>query len=211
MPEDVVVARSIEEVLRLREAWESLPIDQPHADLDLFLAIIDERDEASRPHAVMLLDGDRPVALLASRFEVIRLVARFGYQPVFSPRVRSLTVVPGGDVVNGTGAARELAHSLLESLRKREADVVVFPFMRLGSALDTEISNAVSPLRRSHFAEVRTHRRLHLPSSFDEFLASRSRKTRSGVRYDSKRLEQRLGDRLGIKRLDSPDDIDRIF
>ena len=211
MPESVVVARSVDEALALREAWDSLPIDHPHADLDFFLSVVDERDEALRPHAAVVFDGGGPVGLVAARLETIKLVTNFGYRAVYSPRVRALTVVPGGDVITRDSAAGDLAGSLLRSLREREADVVVFPSMRRDSALFGEMVRAVGPARRSHFTEVRTHRRLHLPGNLDEFLATRKKKVRAGVRYDSRRLEKRIGDRLRIERFDSPEDIDRIF
>ena len=206
-----IVARSVEEALALRETWTALPIESPHADLDFYLAVIDEREEVVRPHAVVLLDDGAPSALLAARLEHVPLVASVGYREVYRPRVRALMLVPGGVVAPSRPAARELVGSLLHSLREREADVVVFPSLRHDSELFAEVQDVFRPFRRSHFAEVRTHRRLRLPATFEDFLAARSRKVRSGIRYDAKRLEQRLGDRLRIERLGAPADLDRIF
>jgi Acetyltransferase (GNAT) domain len=206
-----VVARSVEEALALRETWMALPIESLHADLDFYLTVIDAREEVVRPHAVVLLDDGTPSALLAARLEDVPLVASVGYREVYRPRVRALMLVPGGVVAPSRLAARELTRSLLRSLREREADVVVFPSLRSDSALSAEVHAAFGPLLRSHFAEARIHRRLRLPATFEDFLAARSRKVRSGIRYDAKRLEQRLGDRLRIERLTAPSDLDRIF
>jgi hypothetical protein len=206
-----VVARSVEEALALRDAWEALPIGGPHADLDFYLAVIDERGEALAPHAVLLLDDGVPSALVATRLEEISLVATFGYREVYRPRVRAFTLVPGGVVAPDPSAERELARCLLRSLDEREADVLVIPSLRRDSELFAFVHDVAGPLRRSHFAEIRAHRRLHLPPTFDEFLASRTKKVRSGLRYDAKRLEQRLGDRLRVERLDAPGDFDRVF
>jgi CelD/BcsL family acetyltransferase involved in cellulose biosynthesis len=207
----IVVARSVEEVLALDETWRTLPLDHTHADLAFFLEVIDERQDAIRPHAVVVFEGGGPVGLLATRLETIRLHTTFGYRTVYSPRVRALTVVPGGYVASSQLVAQSLVQSLLESLRMREADVVIFPSMRRDSDLFAQLLRTVGPLRRSHFAEVRTHRRLHLPATFDEFLAARNRKVRAGVRYDSKRLEQRLRGRLRVQRFDRLHDLDAIF
>jgi hypothetical protein len=206
-----VVARSTEDALALRNAWDSLPIGSPHADLDFYLAVLEERDEALGPHAVLLLDEGLPTALVAMRLEEIPLVTMFGYREVYHPRVSALTLVPGGVVAPEPSVERELARELLGSLGNREADVLVFPSLRRDSELFATLYEGVGPLRRSHFAEIRTHRRLHLPPVFDEFLASRTKKVRSGVRYDRKRLEQRLGSRLRLEQLDAPGDLDRIF
>lgn len=206
-----VVARSVEEVLALRDAWTALPIGGPHADLDFYLAVIEDREEALAPHAVLLLDDGAPSALVATRLEEIPLVATFGYREVYRPRVRALTLVPGGVVAPSPPAERELAGHLLQSLRENEADVLLLPSLRCDSELFSTAYDSVGPLRRSHFAETRAHRRLHLPPTFDEFLRARTKKVRSGVRYDTKRLEQRLGDSLRLKRLDAPHDFDRVF
>jgi Acetyltransferase (GNAT) domain len=206
-----VVARSKEEALALRGEWEALPIENPHADLDFFLTVIDAREEALRPHVVVLLEDGVPAALGALRLEEIPLIASIGYRDVYRPRVRALTLVPGGAVASSRSAERQLAAFLLRSLQAKEADVLLFPSLRRDSALFEVIYASVGPLRRSHFAEVRTHRRLQLPATFEEFLASRTRKVRSGVRYDAKRLEQRLGDHLQFLRLDAPEDFERVF
>lgn len=206
-----VVARSVDEVLALRAAWSALPIESPHADLDFYLAVIDAREEALAPYAVLLLDGEIPSALVATRSEETSLVTTFGYRELYRPRVRALTLVPGGVVARDPTDEHELGRSLLRSLGEREADVLVLPSLRCDSELFTFLHGAAGAFRRSHFAETRTHRRLHLPETFDEFLASRTKKVRSGVRYDSKRLEERLGDRLRLERLDAPGDLDRVF
>ena len=145
------------------------------------------------------------------RLEEISLPASFGYRTVYNPRVRALTLVPGGAVLNDPAASAVAARSLLESLDGAEADVAVLPSLRRDSALFALLTSSVGPARRSHFAVVRTHRRLHLPGSFEEFLAARTKKVRSGVRYDAKRLEQRLGGRLRIERFDSLDTVDTMF
>ncbi len=207
----VIVARSQDEVEKLRPAWEALPVAHPHADPDFFLSVIAAREGAIRPHAVVVSDAERPVGLVAMRLEETRLPASFGYRTVYSPRVRALTLVPGGAVLDDPAVAAAAERSLLDSLQAGEADVAVLPSLRRDSALFASLMGSVGSARRSHFADVRTHRRLHLPGSFDEFLAARTKKVRSGIRYDAKRLEQRLGGRLHIERFDSLGDVETVF
>jgi CelD/BcsL family acetyltransferase involved in cellulose biosynthesis len=164
-----------------------------------------------RPQVVLVLEDEQPLGLVAARLEEVRLVTSLGYRPVYSPLVRALTVVPGGDVVRTSQAAHAMAKALLASLSGGEADVVIFPSMRRDSLLYAEMSAAVPWLRRSHFAEVRTHRRLHLQQSLDDFLAARKRKVRAGVRYDAKRLEKRLGNRLRVGRFTLPEQLEQLF
>ena len=207
---EVIIARSDADVRSLGAAWDAVRVDNPHADPDFFLSVVGEREEVVRPHAIVV-DAVHPAALVAMRLEKIALPASFGYRTVYSPRVRALTLVPGGAVFADPEAAVDVVESLLTSLANGEADAIVMPSLRCDSPLFSTFSAAVGRARRGHFAEVRTHRRLHLPNSFDAFLAGRKRKIRSGIRYDAKRLEERMGDRLRIRCLDSPEEIDIIF
>ena len=172
----VVIASSQGEVEELRPAWNSLPVDHPHADPDFFLSVIAARDAVVRPHAVVVSDAGCPVGLVAMRLEQTRLPASFGYRTIYNPRVRSLTLVPGGAVLNDPTAAAAAERSLLDSLQAAEADVAVLPSLRCDSALFASLTSSVGPARRSHFSTVRTHRRLHLPGSFDEFLTRPGRR-----------------------------------
>lgn len=211
MSKHIVIARSKDEVLALRSDWESLCVEHPHADLDFYLTVIDERPEAIRPHSVIAYEDEKPVGLLAARLEEISLDTRFGYRIVYRPKVRALTFVAGGSVARSETAIALLISSLDASLRAGEADVAVFPSLQRETPFFEALEKAAGRYRQQRFAEVRTHRRLTLPPTFDDFLKARSRKVRSGVRYDAKRLEARASGELRIERLDSPGDFDRIF
>src|ERR687885_684268 len=50
--------------------------------------------------------------------------------------------------------------------------VVLFPSMRVGSAVFAAANALGGALRREHFSETQIHRRLTLPATYDEFLAT---------------------------------------
>jgi CelD/BcsL family acetyltransferase involved in cellulose biosynthesis len=211
MSKQVIVARTDGEVRALRHDWDSIGVEHPHADLDFYLSVIDTRPEVERPHSIIAYDDGQPVGLIAARLEEIRLDTSFGYRNVYRPRVRALTSVPGGCVIRSEAAVAPLVTSVHQSLRSGEADVAVFPSLRRDSHLFEALAHDTGRLRQQHFVEVRTHRRLHLPSTYDEFLSSRTRKVRSGIRYDAKKLEGKMGSELRVERLASTDELDRIF
>ena len=151
--------------------------------------------------------------LLAARREKIVLETRIGYRTVYRPTVRALTVVHGGLIAaagNG-GSMATLASAVDRSLRTGEADVVVLPSLPVDSPAFQAFSSLGGALRRGHFAETRVHRRLELPESFAAFLASRSKKVRTGIRYDSKKLLEAYGDELSVEAFRRPEDFNRIF
>jgi hypothetical protein len=54
-------------------------------------------------------------------------------------------------------------------------------------------------------------RRLVLPGSFDDFLASRSHKTRKGIRQDERRLRAAFGDTLEVAIVRDPSGLERLM
>src|SRR5919198_1368030 len=81
----VVVLRSIEEVQAARERWQRARWGTFEADQDVFLTVIDARDEALRPHVVLVERGDRIEAGLVARLERAPLECRFGYKVLYRP------------------------------------------------------------------------------------------------------------------------------
>jgi CelD/BcsL family acetyltransferase involved in cellulose biosynthesis len=212
MADRVSIARSSEEVEELRERWQRMPVRQVHSDIDFYLAVVRTRTEVLRPHVVLVERDGNPAALLAARLEQIPFEASIGYRVVHRPLLRTLTVAHGGLVSNdGEERLRALLRAVDECFRKGEADVIVFPSLEVGSAEYRVASSMAGPLRRQHFAETRTHHRLVLPASFDEFLASRGRKVRSGLRNHANRLRRVFGDELTVDSMREPADFDCIF
>ena len=208
----LLVASSEDAVVDMRGAWQSLPVSRVDADLDFYLAVVRSRSEVQRPHVVLVETDGAPSGILVGRLEGVTLDTRIGYRSVYQPTVRSLTIVHGGII-----ATREmedllaLRDSLEESLRRRDADVLFFPSLHVASAAYSVFASMAGTLRRQHVIETHFHRRLALPGNFDEFLASRSRKIRSGIRYDTKKLLLAFGDDLKIDVAREPADFDRIM
>ena len=184
-PVEVVTARTAAELERLRTRWERVPWEREEAELDYLLARVRLRPEAIAPLGVLVCRDGEPLSGLAGRVEERRLPARLGYLAVVAPRLRLLHVVQGGIV--GTAA--------IEALRPLlgEVDAVVFPPLPVDSDLARAAAALASPLRRQPFVAAGARRVLALPASYEEFLASRSRKVRFGLRYDAKKLLAALG------------------
>jgi Acetyltransferase (GNAT) domain len=123
--------------------------------------------------------------------------------------VRALQVVDGGIVGEG-GVLTALVGALRDALESGEADVVLLPPLELGSAPEAAFASLGGPLDRQPLIASWTRRLLQLPASFDEYLASRSHKTRKGVRQDERRLATAFGDRLSIETLREPGDLARL-
>jgi CelD/BcsL family acetyltransferase involved in cellulose biosynthesis len=206
------VARSEEEVDALRDDWRRLEVPLVHADPDFFMTVVRVRPEVERPHVVHTSGGNGSSALFVARKERIPLDTRIGYRTLYRPTVSAITAVLGGVIAPKPGPAlAALVESLESSLGAGEADVLIVPSLRVDTPAFEALASLGGAFRRQRFVETRTHRLLELPATFDEFLASRSKKARSGIRYDSKKLLEQFGSELRVETLRDPGDFDRVF
>jgi len=168
-----MILRGRDEVEARADDWRRIVWPSEQGELPYFLA------EPGEPLALLA-----PPAALAGKVDDRRLESRVGYLRAYAPRLRILRV----NAVVGNAAG--LARTALE-----EVDVVAVPAL----PLDSPEYRALAPLASGRHASW-TRRRLILPESFDAFLAGLSRKSRSGVRYDAKRLEETFDARVEIVR-----------
>jgi len=194
----VVIARSAEELERLRARWPRIGWEREEAELDYLLVRARTRPEVVAPFALVV--GREAGA--AGRIEERPLPARLGGRALVAPKARVLRIVEGGLV--GVAAVEALRPAL------RGVDAVAFPPLPVGSELARAVHHFGNPLRRQPFAPVSTRRRLVLPGSFEEFLASRTRKIREGVRYDSARLEEAFAGARHVRVLRRPEDAEQL-
>lgn len=138
--------------------------------------------------AVMRVAGG---AALAGRISKRRFESRVGYLRVYAPTLRVLRLV---DVVGDAAAiVRDVLH---------DVDVATTPAL----PVDSVEYRSLLPLNGDPWTPTWERRLLVLPESWDAFLASRTRKIRAGIRYDSKRLEESIDARVRIVR-DWTDDL----
>lgn len=206
----VDVARTIDELERLEQIWRSVRWTGEQAEHPLFLAAARARSRLGRPFALLVSGGDDTVAAAAGRIESRRLETRLGYLPVFAPELRILQLVPGGVVAEDDDARTELVSQLESTLAEGEIDALAVPALPIQSELYRALAELGGWRRQQHFVPSWTRRRLLLPASFDEFLASRTRKIRAGIRYDTKKLVEAFVERLSVEIFRDDTDFDRL-
>jgi CelD/BcsL family acetyltransferase involved in cellulose biosynthesis len=208
----VTVLRTVQEVAAARDRWQALPWGTFEADQDIFLAVIDARADALRPHVILVERDGEIEAALVGRLERVPLECRFGYKVVYRPTVRSITVVHGGLVgAEDEALARLLLGALERSLAAGEADVASLPSIRSDTPFFRLATTTPGLLRRQHFAEPRMHHKLELPESLDALLAPRSRKARYNIKRYNDIFERAFPEELRLEVLRSSEDARRII
>lgn len=209
---DVTTVRTVQQLERLRGAWSALQGDAVTADLDYSLTLLEHGPRVERPHVVLFERGGRPAGMVIARLESVQLASKIGYKTVYRPRVRALRVAYGGMLGEAAGElAPHAVAELMVALRCGEADIVLFPNLRTDGAVFAEATKKPPFLLRQHAFDVRIHRRLGLPDSFDTFLGSLSRRTREGIRRNERRLLRTIGDQISVRSLDGRDDVEAFF
>ena len=206
----VEVARTFEELDRLRPVWDELPWEREEAAHDYYVARLRSRPEVQGPFAVLVHDEAGAIGGIAGRLEERRLKTAVGYKVIYAPRVRLIHVVDGGIAIGNPAALRPLLDALEGALARGEADAVAFPPLELGSELLAAVSALGDPSRRQPLIAPWTRRRLVLPETFEEFVSSRSANTRWRIRRDAKRMAATFGDRLTVEIIRDGSGVERL-
>jgi hypothetical protein len=189
----IEVARTFEDVERLADLWDAVAWQREEAERAYLVARSRARPDSIAPYAVLAEDGG-----LVGRIDERELRATVGYKTLYSPRVRLLHVVDGGVVLEG--AALEAAVATVDAaLRAHEFDAVALPQLPVESPVLAAFETLVGALRRQRRSRPQPRRRLVLPATFEQFVASRSANTRWRIRRDARRIEETFGDQLSLE------------
>jgi hypothetical protein len=206
----VHVVRTAEEAERLRLLWGAFPWEREEAELDYLLTRLRFRDDPASPYGVLVTADGEPAAAAVGRLEHRRLDARVGYRSVYAPRARVLQLVDGGVVAPRPEALPLVVDGLRGGLERAEADAVAVPPLAVGSPLAEALGSLGGPLERQRAISPWPRRRLVLPATFDEFVASRSANTRWRIRRDARRLQAAYGDELTVAIVRTEDGLERL-
>jgi len=194
-----LVLRTPDEVEAAKAELEALPWRRLDPVPDYALAVVRSRPEVVGPHVELLLSPAGERIAFVGRLEDVPLTVAVGYRTLYRPVLRAITLVHGGvDGADSPAAAAMLVERLRGALAAGEADVVSLPAIPVGSHLHAA-ATAVPWALRNHLARPSTHWALRLPDSYDEFLRSRSKKTRENVRVYRNRLHRDHGDDLSLR------------
>jgi len=206
----VHVARTLDEVERLGSLWDAVPWEREEAEREYLLTRLRYRPEGATPFAAVVTDGDEPAAAVAGRLETRPLETHVGYRNVYAPRLRLLQLVDGGIVAARPDALAPLRAALRGALDRGEADALLVPPLPVGSELAEMFASLGGPLERQRAIAPWTRRRLVLPATFEEFVASRSSNTRWRIRRDAKRLRAAYGEELSVEIVRDPGGLERF-
>lgn len=198
-PATVVTIRDRSEVERLREYWSRWQW-HPNADIDFYQDIVRSWQTRCKPHVLVLYRNGVPDAILVGRAENTRIECKIGYKTLCHIKARQLTFIYGGQLGNFSSAnSAVFFKEIMESLRRKEADVAEFHFLRTDSPLHSLVSGVQVGLGRDFAPCVQIHRSTDLPSSGEEFYGMLSVKVRKNQRWQAKKIIQEFDGDVRIR------------
>jgi hypothetical protein len=204
-------ATTVEGIQALRSVWEALPT-HPNAEIDHYLNVVLSSPSVLRPHVTLVVRNGQPVCLAAARIETFPLKFTFGYRVLFSPVLKSLTVIYGG--MSGDLSPENCAVLVREFLRllaAKEVDLITLTSLGVTSPMYEAATSIPGPLCRDRTAVRNTHWRMTVPESLDAFYKSRSKKHRYWLRRIEQTLEKEFPGAVEYVTYQDPSNLDRLF
>lgn len=213
---DRIIAKTAHEFALIRDDWmelrnrySSVTLD---SDPDFFLNILSNLGDETRLHVVIFYPAGKPCCGILGRYARERIVSKLGYLRFKSPRLRTLTVVYGGFLSDGSPISHSAVHEYCQGLL-REGTVDVLIFHHLG--MDDGIANAlIQNLRRkinvvSHH-EVRWVLDLVDPQTQERIVVNSS-KTRSTFRRKDRKFVEHFGGAVQLRRFQDSAEVDEFI
>lgn len=185
---EIRIARSVSEVEALREPWTKWPSHRD-SDIDFYLMIIRSYPEVLHPHVIALYRDGELQAVMVGRLEEKRLSFNVGYLRPFRPRARCLTFVYGA--VHGNNSPENtqiLLGSVMDSLKRGEADLAVLEFVPVGTPLYELALSIPSFLARDSRQTGQGHDKLTIPENFEAIYGRMSPKHRKNIKRETRQL-----------------------
>ena len=208
---DIKIARSVEEVKELRAIWKKMQC-HPNADIDTYLTVLSSREDILRPHVMTLYMNPDPISMVVGRIEYLRLELKIGYKVLFTPRIRSLTIVYGGILGKTTPETTEVLFlELMNNLAKGEADAISFSNLRTDSEMYRLATTMPNVLFRSFFKVPNLHWRMTVPRRMDEFYQTIDYKFRKNLRRSVRKLVKVYPDNVTVQCFREKHEVDRFM
>ncbi len=205
-----VTAASLDELAALRDEWLQLysrqPIVTPWSHPDRYVAELRVAAPGTAPHVTLLRGRAGQRGMIVGRTFDARLPCQVGYLTVQTPRVRLLHVVHGGLLTDGTAVVRQaIVDHLRQLLRRGGVDLVSINHLPLEHECWGDLLQAGAVAQQAE-----PHWLLRMEGSYDDVLGQFSAKQRNNIRRNDRRLAERLGGELSLRRFDAPESLEEF-
>jgi hypothetical protein len=211
--DDVRVAaiRTLDELEELRDEWLPLIASSITTHPDYYRAVIETEPQVEAPYVLTARRDGRLEAMLLARFERIPLPCKLGYRTVYAPTVRSITVIYEGYLGDVEEHGPRLVSELRAAIDRGVADVLLFRHLNVDHPLHRVATESGRLLTRQRLGRRMICWERTLPPTYDEFLGSLSKSTRTGLTRYIKKVDRDFDGRLETRRFRDANELDDYF
>jgi hypothetical protein len=199
--------KNLDELEGLRDSWCAMQ-SNPNSDIDFYSDVVHSWRDRCRPHVLVISRNGRLDALLVGRAETARIECKLGYKTLFHIRARKLTFIYAGAMGEISPHYCELfLDAIRDTLKRLEADLAEFNFVRTDSALCQSLST-VKDLRLTT-SVVQAHRSTEIGHTAQDTFRKLSSKRRRNLR--NKKIQQDFAGQIKLRCFRELDGIAEMF
>lgn len=199
----------LDDLERVRDDWLELQ-SHPWSDFAFFTQRLAREDGFVRPHVLRIEHPDGRRSLCVASIASEEIAWRIGSATVLRSRARVLRLGTGSVMGDDSGeTAAIVVHHVLERLAAGDADVAYLHQIREESPLVEAAASIPGVLTRDPFVRRAPRWVLDLPATFDEFVASRSKSVKKGLKRNATLVRREIPD-ARVARYSKPEDFERI-
>lgn len=213
---EIEVVKSLDEVEAVHGIWKQMHRSESmpalNSDIDRYLTFIESMKESVRPHVIILYCNGSPKAMVIGRIENQKITCRLGYKKILDPSLKCLTVVYGGALGQfSNDVSTLLLKELIDSLKRREANVVFLNHLRIDSHLYHLATKMPNFWCKDHFSVVESHWQTHIPESIKDFYETIPSKHKREWRRCERKLAEKCNGSVRVVCYRDEKDVDYLM
>ena len=205
----VKLINSVEEFTDLSLFWHSSQWHPCH-DYDDVVSAFENPHPNGHPHVFAVMDQGLPISALIGWVKPVVPPWKLGYKSV-TERHRPCLEFPYGALLGvdpSPSASSALVSQVLDFVSNGHADYALFHYLNVHSNLYEQAKSMPSFRSRDPFSDPVPHYTLSLPATYEQYVSSRSKNTRSDIRRHRNKLRKTFGDGARVATFSDVADID---
>jgi Acetyltransferase (GNAT) domain len=202
------VITTIEEIEDIRPLWEHWQ-RHPSTTIDAFLESLQGDKTLACPFVMLAYLKNEPQCLLVGRILETKLEFNIGYFPLYRTQGRVLSILDKGVLGDVPEQCSELLiKAVMDRLAKGDADMAHLACLPIESPIYDKARTLPGFLFRSYVLTAEKRWSLHLAGDYKQFLDQLSAKSRNNAMRSRKKFENTFADRLEIRCVTQPKDLE---
>lgn len=183
-----------------------------YTDYNYYENIVVQEKGILKPCIVAVFENEKLITLLIATVRENYFKLKLGYKSLLSLKTRYLEIMYNGVIGDESPAVCRYTISFLKKvLAKEKIDYIFFKQIDIKSNLYKAAKKYGGIFSLSRFEVRNPHLFINIPDSYEKFLENQTSKRRHEIRRYAKRIEKDFKDKILVKLLEEPEEIDIIL